>query len=1298
MDESKKYVGLDNMESIIGTAKIGGSARVIRPIGKYKKGQKIELFNEKNKPNKYTLKLLERGDAVINSGEWIWDDVEDRLMPKDNSLWINVDARRTLLLKKWNGGVQSKLQRVKVNRWFYKPEWTASAIKKNITDVVESQMEDQYSNWTEGNTGIFAFTKSPFDTTKTEFSDTQIEAQRIGSEYEPLQQLQMYNVSFIDTKENVYETDTTNKCVFNALQKRFGKDKGFLGKLVNCERALWLYLNTDMDKKGVKQQFKKKTTIYGGKEYNKYNSDFGVNTNQLIKLCRDFNKKLVAINMDDNIIASHYPEKPDRNGARSIFYRIKHNHLYLMTDGADMRRFGYKASKNNKKMGGKRKDPKEIKVPEDFCEQKDYKEPKLWEVEEVKNLTKLDPKFNHFIYTDDLKDLFYEEYEKGRLLSDDLVCNREGDIIQLKSGEINIYAVDKEFSNRLENIKRANKYIAKNFKGKKEDLNFINWMNALFNEGCILEEFFYKLYHTNRRAISSRLTTDFWDLLKKYEERPNISATGWWLGSFRGMTDDAVKNTPCKIANDEEIKEYGYKQSIIEEEVKKCSSKCSFTTDDDYEFFDLQTLDGVSGDKDELVDFTYKDVEEYKKNKKEECVAQLDLMGGGFTKKTFKYIKDGKYEYWDIYKAYYTAMTKINNEDFMIFDEMCRVQQGGSRHLINGRNYLYLTDSGGFSTIQQLQYLKNIGQKFKIIAFIRPVGYMPKDTFKDIFVWVLKNFNNPKDYINQFIGTLSKRYSKKASALFTTDKKQLFATMWDERNTSKTYVPKLIAKKGGDLNTKPLYALFEYNYWEKRYSQSLMRIQIVGLCNMMLRMLINCVDGNVDELITDCVIIKEGTMNKEKLAELPFKVDKKENYDGEISIEVSQNQLENSFDKRFGVIEQYNPFLYPDAEAKFYAEYLKPINWEITEEGEDWTDILPILSEEKRGMITGDAGRGKTYNAKRLIAEKEKMGVKLQPLSFTNKATNNLNGETIHKFFGLNVEARSSQDLENNILEMINNCGIGGFVIDEISMTPRICWSVLVQLSIRRPDLEFWGFGDWEQLPPVEPDIYTDDYKNHPQIKEMFGRKEYHLTINRRSGEDAEAIENAVRDIKSDKLDIEPFKPNKSIDEYTTHLAYYKEKCKEINRMLMLKNKPESAIMVKTPNMDFNEEMWLYNGLPLISMKNVKDDGIAKNEDFILDRIENTTIYIKREDYGDGEEIEYKFEVEDFIRSFCARYCITIHRSQGDTIKGEFLIHNWKKIEELKEYGYMNDLTIRAVRYVAFTRTTSIDNVKILPF
>ena len=103
MEESKKYVGLDNMESIIGTAKIGGSARVIRPIGKYKKGQKIELFNEKNKPNKYTLKLLERGDAVINSGEWIWDDVEDRLMPKDNSLWINVDARRTLLLKKWNG-------------------------------------------------------------------------------------------------------------------------------------------------------------------------------------------------------------------------------------------------------------------------------------------------------------------------------------------------------------------------------------------------------------------------------------------------------------------------------------------------------------------------------------------------------------------------------------------------------------------------------------------------------------------------------------------------------------------------------------------------------------------------------------------------------------------------------------------------------------------------------------------------------------------------------------------------------------------------------------------------------------------------------------------------------------------------------------------------------------------------------------------------------------------------------------------------------------------------------------------
>tara|TARA_R110000824_G_scaffold203240_4_gene387647 strand:+ start:4673 stop:8491 length:3819 start_codon:yes stop_codon:yes gene_type:complete len=1270
----KKDIALDNMEGIIGKAKIGGNARIVRPVGKYKKGQKVELFNEKNRPNKYTLKLLENGNAVIMSGDWIWDDVENRLMPKENSIWINVDARRTLLLKKWDKKLDSKLQRVKVNRWYYKPEWTTAKIKDDIRDAVESQMEDEYDDWTDGKTGIFPYSPSPYNLDETEIGDIQIEAQRLGSEYEPLTSLKMYNVSFIDTKEKVYETDTTNKCVYNALRKRFGNDKGFLGKLVKCERTLFLYLNSHMDKKYCKRVYKRKDTEIDGLSYDPNESDFGVDTNQLIKLCKDFNKKLVAINMDENVIASHYPDKPDRNGARSLFYRIKHNHLYLMTDGADMRRYGYKATQNNKKLSGTEKAQKikdKIKVPEDFCEQANYKEIKYYSVDEF-NGKKLDPKYNHMIITEDLKDIFYAEYKRGILLSEDLVCNSDGDIVRLKMGENSIYACCESMDDRLENIRKANKYIAQNFTGDKKDINFIAWETALFNEGCILEQFFYKLYGTDKKALSSRLTTDFWDLLKDYEQRPRVWREGYNLVS--NVKRDEYDKTPYKMADAETLKKRGFVRvptRCLDRTIKRSKSKLSFT------------------------DIEGNDKSEAKKDYTPEIIEEITIPENV---KAYEIIRDDKYEYWDIRKAYYTAMTKVNTQDFMIFDELCRIQEGGTRHFLASKNYLYLVEGltdEGFHTLQTLQYYANGGNKFNIIGFIRPIKYMPKDTFTTIFKWILENFIEPKNYINQFIGTLSKRYNKRTKALFTTDKTQIFSTMWDERNSSRKYIPKLVSKNGETIKTKPLYALYEYNYWELRYSQHLMRIQIVGLCNLMVQQLLECA-GYCVEMITDCVVCPVGMMDAKKLAELPFFVDKKEGFNPKRSITLTQYDIESNYNKHFGGCPQYTPFKFDDSINNFKKKYLTPIYWKQFDEGKDFTDIIPMLDNEKRGMITGDAGRGKTYNAKRLIAERLKMGIKIQPLSFTNKATNNLNGLTIHKFFGLSVEAKNSIDMETQVVNMIDDLGIGGFVIDEISMTPRICWSILVQLSIKRPDLEFWGFGDWEQLPPVED--YTEKYYHHPQIKELFGRKEYRLIINRRSGEDAEAIEKAVSEIKNGKLDITQFKPTKEITEYPRHLAYYKDKCREINRLIMAVKKTESSVRVKTPNMDFNDELWLYHKLPLISVKNVKDDGISKNEDFYLDRVENTTIFVKRPDYEGGEEIVYEYELDIFVKTFCASYCITIHRSQGDTIKGEFLIHNWKKIEELKEFGYMNDDTIKKVRYVAFTRTTGIDKVKILPF
>ena len=100
--------------------------------------------------------------------------------------------------------------------------------------------------------------------------------------------------------------------------------------------------------------------------------------------------------------------------------------------------------------------------------------------------------------------------------------------------------------------------------------------------------------------------------------------------------------------------------------------------------------------------------------------------------------------------------------------------------------------------------------------------------------------------------------------------------------------------------------------------------------------------------------------------------------------------------------------------------------------------------------------------------------------------------------------------------------------------------------------------------------------------------------------------------------------------------------------------------------------------MPIIAYKNCKAMDIVNNESFKITDIDDE--YIK---FGNKRVQNLRISIDDFQRFFFVSYAITIHKSQGDTIKKPFTIHEWNKLD-------------RRLKYVALSRATTCDHINII--
>ena len=356
------------------------------------------------------------------------------------------------------------------------------------------------------------------------------------------------------------------------------------------------------------------------------------------------------------------------------------------------------------------------------------------------------------------------------------------------------------------------------------------------------------------------------------------------------------------------------------------------------------------------------------------------------------------------------------------------------------------------------------------------------------------------------------------------------------------------------------------------------------------------------------------------------------------------------------------------------------IKWDTKEDVPDNTFkplIDHIVNNNMSVNIDGRAGTGKSVFIKQLQAELKTLGKRFISLAPTNKAARIINGKTIHKF----VNASSRKSLTD---KKIDYC-----FIDEISMVAEQFYKFFIVMKRIQPNIKFIVAGDFEQLLPVNDRINIDDYKTSPALHELCDGNRIQLSKCRRANKELFDLcdPKTIPNLKTSKF----IKANRN-HLYMNNIAFTNKRRIEVNKIMMnrfidaanLKARQQKKKIVKPLELSakngdvHSQNVKLLRGMPIIAIMGNKKHDILNNEMFTIDKIKDDIITISRETHTEKIELTSK----EFINIFYVAFCITCHKSQGQTFEKEYCIHEWTKFDS-------------RLKYVALSRATEKENIHI---
>ena len=301
--------------------------------------------------------------------------------------------------------------------------------------------------------------------------------------------------------------------------------------------------------------------------------------------------------------------------------------------------------------------------------------------------------------------------------------------------------------------------------------------------------------------------------------------------------------------------------------------------------------------------------------------------------------------------------------------------------------------------------------------------------------------------------------------------------------------------------------------------------------------------------------------------------------------------------------------------------------------------------------------------------------IKVEKIAFTNKASNNIRGKTIHKFLKIDANSKIDREWCKKIKHLYD-----AIIIDEISMISADLWCKL-SLVKKISGLPFIICGDYRQLPPVNDEF---DFFNHPAIKSLVNCNKVELNVSSKSRYDKELLEysNNVADGNGhlNTYEYSKFNPELPCICYTNKV---REQVNKIINEYHSNNKNSVLIEYQEEEEEqnnYSQDIIMYDGLKLLANTTISKQDIYKNETYFVKSFNDTNFIIET---AVGEE--QSFLISNIHKNFLIGYCLTIHKSQGDTIDGDFQIFELNTMKKDKR-----------LFYTAITRGRSVSNIKFI--
>jgi hypothetical protein len=359
------------------------------------------------------------------------------------------------------------------------------------------------------------------------------------------------------------------------------------------------------------------------------------------------------------------------------------------------------------------------------------------------------------------------------------------------------------------------------------------------------------------------------------------------------------------------------------------------------------------------------------------------------------------------------------------------------------------------------------------------------------------------------------------------------------------------------------------------------------------------------------------------------------------------------------------------------------LRWENNYEYRDSNDADAIieLANEKGGLlICGRAGTGKTHIIKN---NKYMTDENTMKMSFTNKASRNCGGTTIHKSLRLN----GSMKTQKKCLDKFKF--IEYIVIDEIGMVNQDLLNLLQIVKKFNPKIKFILCGDYRQLPPIEESRNMEsDIFNHPIVMYLSHHNQIELTERKRYDEPLwNYLERGFEKGDWSGLPSKNVKPEDlKVDRA---LCFYNKTRERINRWAMESLKPKDAKYLPheknrkkdgtIDETDRADSVYLYEGLPVMSVTNNKEHNLINSDEYIVTQVLDDSILITM----DGEQFEtISVRFDEFHKLFVANYIATTHKSQGATYFNNILLFDSKRME-----------SDRRIKYTAVSRGTALNKI-----